>query len=136
MSADTDSHLSSTAEERASFTERLASAPDGCYAVIFHNRRSTIDSKEYDEAGRRMTELAKAMPGFIAVDSVRDSHRSGITVSYWRSLEEIAAWRRHGEHLEAQRLGRERWYERFELAIAKVESIRVFAADSEIAEEG
>ena len=35
----------------------------------------------------------------------------------WPDLSEetLAAWREHPEHLEAQRLGRERFYEEFEL---------------------
>ena len=45
----------------------------------------------------------------------------GITVSYWRSLEDIRHWKRNAEHLEAQRRGRTEWYSRFELRVAKVE---------------
>jgi heme-degrading monooxygenase HmoA len=52
----------------------------------------------------------------------------GITVSYWSSLESIAAWRSHAEHRISQTLGRERWYEHFELRIARVEQSRSFRA--------
>lgn len=34
----------------------------------------------------------------------------GITVSYWQSLEAIAAWRQASEHQVAQKLGGEKWY--------------------------
>ena len=56
------------------------------------------------------------------------THGFGITVSYWSSLESIAAWRAHAEHRIAQTLGRERWYEHFELRIARVEQSRSFCA--------
>jgi heme-degrading monooxygenase HmoA len=52
---------------------------------------------------------------------VRGADGLGITVSYWQSEEAIAAWQRHGEHLEAQRLGRERWYRWFSLRVCRVE---------------
>ena len=53
------------------------------------------------------------------VESVRDG--LGITVSYWRSLEDIANWKRVADHLEAQRSGREKWYATYKTRIAKVE---------------
>ncbi len=63
--------------------------------------------------------LAAEQPGFLGVDSVRNG-ANGITVSYWRSLEDIAAWKRNAEHLEAQRRGRDQWYARFDLHICRV----------------
>jgi heme-degrading monooxygenase HmoA len=54
-----------------------------------------------------MVELASEQPGFLGVESVRED--LGITVSYWESLEAIRNWKRNAEHLEAQRLGKERW---------------------------
>ena len=56
------------------------------------------------------------------VESVRDASGVGITVSYWASLPEIAAWKRHGEHLVAQQRGRAEFYTDFRLRIAIVES--------------
>ena len=66
-----------------------------------------------------MVELAATQPGFLGIESVRDG--LGITVSYWRDLASIAAWRSNVEHLGAQRLGRERWYQSFRLRVARVE---------------
>jgi len=44
-----------------------------------------------------------------------------INVSYWASLEAIAHWKQHGEHLAAQTLGHQEWYTHFRVRIAKVE---------------
>ncbi|HWP18502.1 MAG TPA: antibiotic biosynthesis monooxygenase [Burkholderiaceae bacterium] len=93
------------------------------YAVIFSSRR-TPDDDGYGEMAERMVELARAQPGFLGVESARGADGFGITVSYWRSLEDIAAWKAHAEHREAQRLGHRRWYESFDLRIAKVEQHR------------
>lgn len=88
------------------------------YAVIFSSQRTEGDNG-YGEMAARMVELAARQPGFLGIDSVRDG--LGITVSYWDSLESIRSWKRHAEHLEAQRLGHQRWYSGFRVRIAKVE---------------
>ena len=91
------------------------------YSVIFVNQRSDNDEQGYQQMAARMMELAAVQEGFLGADSVRDAHGFGITVSYWRDEASIFAWKRQGEHLQAQKLGREKWYETFSLRIAKVE---------------
>lgn len=90
------------------------------YAVIFTSQRHEGDDG-YGEMAERMVALARLQPGFLGVDSTRDGDGFGITVSYWDSLDSIKDWRDNAEHLEAQRLGREKWYGSFSLRIAKVE---------------
>lgn len=91
------------------------------YAVIFTSLRSAQDGDGYGEMAQRMEELARQQPGFLGLESARDESGLGITVSYWQSLEAIAAWKANAEHLVAQRLGREKWYERFALRVCRVE---------------
>ncbi len=88
------------------------------YAVIFTSLRTAGD-RGYEEMAQRMLELAARQEGFLGVESAREG--LGITVSYWSSLEAIRAWKRNAEHQDAQRLGRERWYERFRVRITWVE---------------
>ena len=90
------------------------------YAVIFTTRRTGVDG-EYDRTAERMVELAARQPGYLGIESTRGADGLGITVSYWESLEAIAAWRAHGEHLRAQERGKREWYSHFELRVARVE---------------
>jgi heme-degrading monooxygenase HmoA len=90
------------------------------YAVIFTSQRTAVDAG-YGDTAQRMVELAAQQPGFLGVESARGADGLGITVSYWRSLEDIAAWRRHGEHSDARQDGRAQWYSHYELRIARVE---------------
>ena len=76
-----------------------------------------------------MVQLASEQPGFLGMDSVREG-AIGITVSYWESLEAIRGWGRHAEHVEAQRLGRESWYEEYSIRITRVEEQRIFGSRS------
>jgi heme-degrading monooxygenase HmoA len=99
----------------------FADTPDPpYYAVIFTSRRTPGDN-EYGRTADRMLELAQSMPGYLGVESVRDSDGLGITVSYWATGEAIANWKRHIEHRSAQDRGIKQWYEHYELRVAKVE---------------
>ncbi|MEO1656754.1 MAG: antibiotic biosynthesis monooxygenase [Pseudomonadota bacterium] len=91
------------------------------YAVIFTNQKSGEDPGGYAEAATRMEELARTMPGFLGFDSVGNDAGFAITVSYWRSEEDIARWRAHPEHAAAISSGRSGWYSWYESVTAKVE---------------
>jgi len=88
------------------------------YAVIFTSHRTDGDNG-YGAMAERMETLAKQQPGYLGIESAREG--VGITISYWRDLESIAAWKAHLEHTEAQRMGREQWYSSYQVRIAKVE---------------
>jgi heme-degrading monooxygenase HmoA len=97
----------------------LASTPEPpYYAVIFSSIRAPGD-EGYAEMARRMADMAAQQPGYLGMESARED--VGITVSYWRDRESIAAWKRNLDHLEAQRSGKSRWYERYRVRIALVE---------------
>ena len=87
------------------------------YAVIFTSRLA--DDEGYAETAARMAELAARQPGFLGMESVRDG--LGLTVSYWRDLDSIAAWKNHVDHAEARHRGREDWYAAYRVRIARVD---------------
>jgi heme-degrading monooxygenase HmoA len=88
------------------------------YAVIFTSIRTPGDDGYADMSDAMMESVAK-QPGFLGVESAREE--IGITVSYWDSLESIAAWKRNAAHLIAQKTGREKWYEAYKTRICRVE---------------
>lgn len=90
------------------------------YAVIFSSRRRD-GADGYEAMAERMLALAARQDGFLGVESVRGSDGFGITVSYWSSTAAIAAWKANAEHLAAQDMGRQQWYEHYEIRIARVE---------------
>ncbi|NVN12997.1 MULTISPECIES: antibiotic biosynthesis monooxygenase [Nguyenibacter] len=100
------------------------------YAVVFTSLLGRDDAG-YGEMARVMAETAARQPGFLGVESVREGAgpgAPGITVSYWRSLEDIAAWKTDAAHQMAQRLGRQRWYAAYKTRICRVERDYDFAA--------
>ena len=90
------------------------------YAVIFTSTRTPGD-EGYNAMAERMEELVSKQPGFLGVESTRGADGLGITVSYWESLEAIAAWKANAEHRVAQTSGRKKWYAHFETRVARVE---------------
>lgn len=100
-------------------TDGIANTPEPPYYAAIFTSIQTDDLEGYAEAAARMEELAARMPGFLGFESAREG--VGITVSYWRDLDSIAAWKKEAEHLEAQGNGRRRWYRRYVTRIARVE---------------
>ncbi|KAK7203167.1 hypothetical protein BZA70DRAFT_83852 [Myxozyma melibiosi] len=117
-----------------------------CYAVIFHSCRAShpdprptndiaansnsnpndddddASSKAYAATSDAMLELARKQPGFLSVYSARDPvSLEGITVSYWKTLDDVRAFRREDEHRRAQARGKKEWYSWYKVVISKVE---------------
>jgi heme-degrading monooxygenase HmoA len=88
------------------------------YAAIFSSVRTAIDEGYYAMNDRLFEELSK-IPGYLGHESARNE--VGITVSYWADLEALKQWRDLPLHKDAQRLGREKWYEAYKVRICKVE---------------
>ncbi|HEX3344652.1 MAG TPA: antibiotic biosynthesis monooxygenase [Polyangiaceae bacterium] len=100
----------------------LARTPEPPYwAVIFTSLRAPVDDARYSQTADEMEALAAKQPDYLGIESVRDAAGVGITVSYWASEEAIQAWRRHGDHLAAQRSGQASWYRAYEIRVARVE---------------
>ncbi|WP_297336363.1 antibiotic biosynthesis monooxygenase [Algoriphagus sp.] len=97
------------------------------YAVIFTNVLSE-PSKAYQEMAKLMENLVKDQDGYLGHESARDG--LGITVSYWRDVEAINQWKHQSEHLLAQKLGREQWYQSFKTRICRVEREYGFGSEN------
>ena len=97
-----------------------ASTPEPPYsAVMFTTTREEADDG-YGAMAEAMEALAREQPGYLGIESARDSSL-GITISYWRDEESIAAWKANVDHAAARDLGRERFYTSYVLRVAKVE---------------
>ncbi|MEB0030744.1 antibiotic biosynthesis monooxygenase [Undibacterium sp. RTI2.1] len=88
------------------------------YAVIFTSNRTEGDDG-YSDMADNMLALAAQQPGFLGVESAREE--VGITVSYWADLQSIKQWKAQADHLQAQKIGKEKWYSSYKTRISKVE---------------
>jgi heme-degrading monooxygenase HmoA len=100
----------------------IARLPEPPYfAVIFASKRASVDADAYAAVAEAMVERGRAQPGFLGIESARGNDGVGITISYWRDEASILAWKRDAAHGVAQQQGKERWYEHYEIRIARVE---------------
>ena len=104
--------------------------PERYFAVIFTAQRSLSGDDIYDITADRMVLLARRQPGFLGVESVRGDDGIGITVSYWVDRDAIANWRQQAEHLAAQALGRQEFYDWYRVRVAEVVAERTFIASN------
>ena len=88
------------------------------YAVIFTSILSS-DIDGYESTAEKMISLALNQSGFLGVESARNE--IGITVSYWSDLESISKWKNQLDHIQAQTLGKEKWYSSYKVRISRVE---------------
>ncbi|WP_294191502.1 antibiotic biosynthesis monooxygenase [uncultured Sphingomonas sp.] len=89
-------------------------------AVIFAAWRSDADQAGYAAAATAMDAFAAQQPGFCGVDAARGSDGFSITVSYWADEASAVAWRTHPDHAAAREAGRGRWYDAYDLHVARV----------------
>ena len=90
------------------------------YVAIFASQRIGVDA-DFGVMVERMSEVAQKQPGFLGMDSAEGGDGIGIVVSYWEDGESIRRWKLHLEHLQAQKLGREHWFKRYQVRVGRVE---------------
>lgn len=97
----------------------LVATPEPPYYAVIFSSTMNDSPKGYYEMADEMLALAEQQAGFLGVESAREN--IGITVSYWRTLEDIKHWKENSQHSIAQKLGCDRWYKNFTVRISKVE---------------
>lgn len=99
----------------------IAPTPKPPYvAVIFTSQRTDHDAEGYAQTASDMAELAATQPGYLGIESVRDTEGFGITVSYWQDEDSIKQWKAQADHITAQKAGRQRWYKAYSTRICTV----------------
>lgn len=89
------------------------------YIVIFKATIKQLDDT-YSEMAQRLRNKALDQYGCIKFEACSENGFE-IALSYWSNLEDIKRWQQDAEHLVAQRLGKEKWYQHFSVEICKIE---------------
>ncbi|MFE3262076.1 antibiotic biosynthesis monooxygenase family protein [Nocardia sp. NPDC059091] len=79
------------------------------------------EASDHQAMATPMTELGTGWPGYLGRESMTDGQGRDLSVLYYRDEESIRAWKADVEHLEAQRLGKQRWYQNYTVEVARVE---------------
>jgi heme-degrading monooxygenase HmoA len=88
--------------------------------TVFCSRLRPEAIDEYAPLASRMSELAKAMPGYVShkIFVAEDGER--LTLVEFTDQESHKAWATHPEHVAAQRIGRDRFYADYRISVCEV----------------
>jgi heme-degrading monooxygenase HmoA len=92
--------------------------PEKKYAVIFKAEIKELDG-EYSETLAVLRAMAVDHYGCLDIASTTEGDNE-ITISYWKSLEDIKRWRADVKHKRAQQLGRDKWYKSYRVQVVEV----------------
>lgn len=87
--------------------------------VIFRAKIRALDN-DYSTVAARMRELALSEFGCLEFQAVTEG-KEEVALSYWPDEESIRAWKTHPEHVLAQQLGKQKWYESYTVQIAHID---------------
>jgi heme-degrading monooxygenase HmoA len=88
------------------------------YAVIFKAQIGKLD-QTYHDTVKRMRELAENKYGCCEFISLAEGEWE-IAISYWESLTQIQQWKNDAEHLQAQALGKSKWYKSYRIEVVEI----------------
>ena len=88
--------------------------------TVFRSRLREEALDEYAEWAARMTALARSMPGYVSHKTFTAEDGERVTLVEFESEDTHQAWARHPEHREAQRKGRDTFYEEYRIQICDV----------------
>jgi len=88
--------------------------------TIFRTKLRSEHADDYLVWADRMYALAGTMPGFISHKTFTAEDGERVTIVEFESEEAQAAWRNHPEHVEAQRLGRDKFYLEYDLKVCEL----------------
>lgn len=78
--------------------------------TVFRSRVRPEVQEEYLRWAGRMSELAKAMPGYISHKGFLAEDGEKVTIVEFESEEAQRAWAMHPEHIDAKKKGRADFY--------------------------
>jgi heme-degrading monooxygenase HmoA len=85
--------------------------------TIFRSRLREEHESEYYEWSERMNSLVRTIDGFISIKTFRAHDGERVSIVEFETKKAHDEWKRHPGHIEAQRLGRERFYSEYKIQV-------------------
>lgn len=96
--------------------------------TVFRTRLNPGVDDEYGPTAERMSELARAVPGYISHKGFVADDGERVTIVEFESEEALHKWRIDLEHREAKKRGFDSFYSEFKYQICSVIRERAWAA--------
>jgi heme-degrading monooxygenase HmoA len=101
-------------------TYRRVKNPKEIVVLFKTHLRDGADEEAYARTCERMHELVAHLPGFTSIRGYTSDDGDKVDIVRFESEEALKAWRSDPEHREAQRRGREEFYDRFSVQACRV----------------
>jgi heme-degrading monooxygenase HmoA len=86
--------------------------------VVFRARlRDGVDLVALEALGKRMYELASAMPGFVSYKDFSAEDGEGVSIVEFEDEASVQAWYAHPEHRAAQEKGRAEIFSEYRIQV-------------------
>lgn len=95
--------------------------------TVFRSRLRADHAGEYAETAEHMEILARGMPGFVDFKTFTADDGERVSIVVFESDETHAAWRDHPDHRDAQRRGRQAFYEEYSIRVCEERDRRSFS---------
>jgi len=95
--------------------------------VLFRSKLTAAAGEDYAETAQALKEPARKYDGFVDIKSFTAEDGERLTVVRWKDLETLKPWRDDAKHMAANAMGRQRWYEYYNIEIATIVDQRSFA---------
>jgi heme-degrading monooxygenase HmoA len=88
--------------------------------TVFRSRLVPEAQNEYSQWAQRMSALAAATPGHVSHKAFVAEDGERLTLVEFESEESQRAWAVHPEHVQAKKLGRQRFFAEYRVQICRV----------------
>jgi heme-degrading monooxygenase HmoA len=85
--------------------------------TVFRSRLRPENAEEFQKLADELLKLAQSMPGFISYKRYVHEDGERCSIIEFETPEQLWAWRQHPIHQNAQRMGREKYYEEYSLHV-------------------
>jgi heme-degrading monooxygenase HmoA len=88
--------------------------------TVFRNRLRPDNQAEYFDTPKRMSEIARTMPGYLSHKSFTADDGERVTIVEFTDEASQKAWATQARHVEAKARGREAFYSAYSIQICTV----------------
>ena len=103
--------------------------------TVFRSRLKAENAAEYYETAKRMSEIARTMPGYISHKGFTAEDGERVTIVEFKDEESQRAWATELRHVEAKKRGRAAFYAEYKLQVCEVKRETAFTATSRAPQE-
>ena len=103
--------------------------------TIFRSRLKGDNAAEYYETAKRMSEIARGMPGYVSHKAFTAEDGERVTVVEFADEASQRAWATEVRHVEAKKRGREAFYLEYKLQVCELKYEHAFTAPKKASQE-